>query len=320
LNGSQPDDLIFPNSKGLPLSDMTLTKVMRDAKAPYTVHGFRSSFRDWAAEKMPGMHDAAEAALAHVVQNKVERAYMRTKFIEMRRELLEAWAGYVSGLNVTGSGPGHAIMLSEAWRVLWTRLAANAGLNSDGNWLNREEQATQSDPAAADASREHLFSALQDDAHIQLEGYIAVSRIRVWQSEGKEWRLIPPEWALVQFMTRTQESVRFLIDKAEFESDLLARHPPRTPNLSEDTASLENSSASGTNRPRGRPPGKKYAASDALLVAEMRDLLQTGNASSPTDASNQLAHKAEGPATLESKAKRLRDAHRDAFEAERIGV
>ena len=95
LNSSEPNNLIFPSSKGLPLSDMTLTKVMRDANAPYTVHGFRSSFRDWAAEKMSGMHDAAEAALAHVVQSKVERAYMRTKFIEMRRELLEAWAGYI---------------------------------------------------------------------------------------------------------------------------------------------------------------------------------------------------------------------------------
>ena len=95
LNPSEPDKLIFPSSKGVPLSDMTLTKVLRDAEAPYTVHGFRSSFRDWAAEKMPGMHDAAEAALAHVVQNKVERAYMRTKFIEMRRELLEKWGSFV---------------------------------------------------------------------------------------------------------------------------------------------------------------------------------------------------------------------------------
>ena len=94
LNGKQPDAFIFPNSKGLPLSDMTLTKVMRDAKVPYTVHGFRSSFRDWAAEKMPEMHDAAEAALAHTVQNKVERAYKRTKLIEMRRELLKAWGAY----------------------------------------------------------------------------------------------------------------------------------------------------------------------------------------------------------------------------------
>jgi integrase len=79
-----------------PLSDMTLTKVMRDAKAPYTVHGFRSSFRDWAAEKMPEIPDAvAEAALAHVVSDKVVRAYKRTDFLEMRSKLLQAWGAYV---------------------------------------------------------------------------------------------------------------------------------------------------------------------------------------------------------------------------------
>lgn len=218
---------------------------------------------------------------------------------------------------MTFSGPGHAIMLSVAWSLLRIRLAANAGLDSDGNWLDREERATPSDSAAADAHRDHLFSVAQDEAHFLLEAYIAESRIRVWQSEGKEWRLLPPEWALVQFMTRTEESERFLIDKAEFESNLLARHPPRTSKLSDDIASLEDSSASITNRRRGRPLGKKYAVSDALLVAEMRDLIRTGEASSSTDASNQLAHKAEGGATLESKAKRLRDAHRDALEAER---
>jgi integrase len=75
---------------------MTLTKVLRDAKAPYTVHGFRSSFRDWAAEKMPEIPDAvAEAALAHVVPDKVVRAYKRTDFLEMRRKLLEAWGEFV---------------------------------------------------------------------------------------------------------------------------------------------------------------------------------------------------------------------------------
>jgi integrase len=89
------DDLIFSTSKK-PLSDMTLTKVMRDANAPYTVHGFRSSFRDWAAERMPAIPDAvAEAALAHVVSDNVVRAYKRTEFLEMRRELLGAWATFV---------------------------------------------------------------------------------------------------------------------------------------------------------------------------------------------------------------------------------
>jgi integrase len=95
LRPSRPDELIFSMSRR-PLSDMTLTKVMRDAKAPYTVHGFRSSFRDWTAEQMPSIPDAvAEAALAHVVPDKVVRAYKRTDFMEMRRTLLQSWADFV---------------------------------------------------------------------------------------------------------------------------------------------------------------------------------------------------------------------------------
>lgn len=96
LNEAKPDGLIFPSSKGSQLSDMTLTKVLRDADIPYTVHGFRSSFRDWAAERMPEIPDAvAEAALAHAVPNKVVRAYKRAKFIDLRRELLGAWGDFV---------------------------------------------------------------------------------------------------------------------------------------------------------------------------------------------------------------------------------
>lgn len=98
LSPVKPDDLIFSTGKR-PLSDMTLTKVMRDAKAPYTVHGFRSSFRDWAAERMPEVPDAvAEAALAHVAPDKVVRAYKRTDFLEMRRKLLQAWGEFVNSV------------------------------------------------------------------------------------------------------------------------------------------------------------------------------------------------------------------------------
>ncbi|MBV9839916.1 MAG: tyrosine-type recombinase/integrase [Sphingomonadaceae bacterium] len=89
------DALVFPSSKATPLSDMTLSKIMRDGDTPFTVHGFRSSFRDWAAEKMPMIPEAvAEAALAHAVPDKTVRAYKRTTFIEMRRELLDAWGRF----------------------------------------------------------------------------------------------------------------------------------------------------------------------------------------------------------------------------------
>lgn len=89
--------LVFPGRAGGMFSDMTLNKVLRVAEQPYDAHGFRSSFRDWAAEKMPQIPDpVAEAALAHSVPDKVVRAYKRTTFVEMRRELLEAWGEYVT--------------------------------------------------------------------------------------------------------------------------------------------------------------------------------------------------------------------------------
>jgi integrase len=93
----EPDSYVFPSIKGAMISDMTLSKVMKSAGQPFTPHGFRSSFRDWAAEKMHQIPDAvAEAALAHVVPDRVVRAYKRTQFLEMRRQLLDAWCTFVS--------------------------------------------------------------------------------------------------------------------------------------------------------------------------------------------------------------------------------
>ena len=90
-------DLIFPASSGKALSDMTLTKVLRDMDAPFTVHGFRSTFRDWAAEQTSLPGEVAEAALAHVVPKAVEAAYRRTDFFDKRREIMESWSQFVSG-------------------------------------------------------------------------------------------------------------------------------------------------------------------------------------------------------------------------------
>jgi integrase len=94
----KPADLVFGSSRGTMLSDMTMAKVLRTANQPYDTHGFRSSFRDWAAENMPEIPDpVAEAALAHIVPDKVVRAYKRTTFVEMRRKLLEAWGEFGAG-------------------------------------------------------------------------------------------------------------------------------------------------------------------------------------------------------------------------------
>lgn len=94
------DAVIFPAKNGKALSDNTVSKIMRDAKLAYVPHGFRSSFRDWAAEKMPEIPDpVAEAALAHAVPDKVVKAYKRTTFMEMRRKLMQGWSDYLDQLR-----------------------------------------------------------------------------------------------------------------------------------------------------------------------------------------------------------------------------
>ncbi|MFT0172406.1 tyrosine-type recombinase/integrase [Paraburkholderia mimosarum] len=95
------ETLAFPSPRGLVLSDMTLTAFLRRVKAPSdtpgrcaTLHGFRSSFRDWASENGYA-RDLAERALAHTIANKVEAAYHRTDLLEQRCPLMEAWAEWV---------------------------------------------------------------------------------------------------------------------------------------------------------------------------------------------------------------------------------
>jgi integrase len=104
LRTTLADVAIFPGSGGRMLSDMSITKALRDAGRTETVHGFRSSFRTWAAEKMPTVPEAVcEAALAHVVPDQVVRAYQRAKFIEMRHKLLDAWGEYCLGHDLASS-------------------------------------------------------------------------------------------------------------------------------------------------------------------------------------------------------------------------
>jgi integrase len=89
---SGPDALVFPGFRdGRPLSD-TLTHVLRQLEVAVTVHGFRSSFRDWAGDCTPFPREVTEQALAHVIPNKAEAAYRRSDALERRRELMEAWA------------------------------------------------------------------------------------------------------------------------------------------------------------------------------------------------------------------------------------
>ena len=88
---------VFPGQKaGRPLSGMSMEMVLRrmgihDA----TVHGFRSSFRDWAAETTPFPSEVVDMALAHAIEDKVEAAYRRGALFDKRRELMMVWADYV---------------------------------------------------------------------------------------------------------------------------------------------------------------------------------------------------------------------------------
>lgn len=94
------DGLIFEGAKpGRPLSDMSLTMPLRRAGIDATLHGFRSSFRDWCAEATDTPREIAEACLAHAVKNKVEAAYARTDYLERRRGVMKRWAFFVRGAD-----------------------------------------------------------------------------------------------------------------------------------------------------------------------------------------------------------------------------
>ena len=89
--------LVFPMRSGRAIALSTLPKVLRYHEIAAVPHGFRSSFRDWAAEETDHPREVIEAALAHVVQNKVEAAYARSDLFERRRRLMDDWAEYLSG-------------------------------------------------------------------------------------------------------------------------------------------------------------------------------------------------------------------------------
>lgn len=87
-------DYVFPNSKGTPLSDMTLTQQLRRMGRTITAHGFRSTFRDWASERTSFSRDVCEMALAHTIGDKVEAAYRRGDLFDKRRMLMGQWAQF----------------------------------------------------------------------------------------------------------------------------------------------------------------------------------------------------------------------------------
>ena len=90
----EESELIFVGAKNRPLSDMSLTAVLRRMGLDVTAHGFRSTFRDWAAETTAYPSEMAEMALAHTIGNKVEAAYRRGDLFEKRRRMMQDWAKF----------------------------------------------------------------------------------------------------------------------------------------------------------------------------------------------------------------------------------
>jgi len=92
---SDDSELVFPSVRGRRLSDATISKMVRELGIGAVPHGFRSSFRDWAAECSDVPREVCELALAHVNSDRVEAAYRRTDLFERRRALMEEWSAFL---------------------------------------------------------------------------------------------------------------------------------------------------------------------------------------------------------------------------------
>ncbi len=88
--------LVFPGRRAWPLSEKSLRRLLQRLAVAAVPHGFRSTFRDWAAEETDHRREVIEAALAHMVTNKVEAAYARSDLFERRRRLMDEWAEYLA--------------------------------------------------------------------------------------------------------------------------------------------------------------------------------------------------------------------------------
>jgi integrase len=99
------DDYVFPGGRpGQPLSNMAMLKLLeRMRRDDLTVHGFRSTFRDWASERTSFPGEMVEMALAHAIDSKTEAAYRRGDLFEKRRRLMNAWAEFCGKMPIPGT-------------------------------------------------------------------------------------------------------------------------------------------------------------------------------------------------------------------------
>ena len=103
-------EYVFTSTKGGPLSDMSLSMLCRKMKVDVVPHGFRSSFRDWAAESTNYPREVVEMALGHAIESKVEAAYRRGDLLQKRSRLMQDWAGFCSKVHE----PGKVLPINQA--------------------------------------------------------------------------------------------------------------------------------------------------------------------------------------------------------------
>jgi integrase len=107
--------LVFSRDGEKPISDMTMTKLLRDdGIMGITVHGFRSAFTDWSSERTRFPKEVADKALAHKLPNKVEAAYRRTDFFDKRRSLMARWAEFLDKIPAQTAAEAAPISLRVA--------------------------------------------------------------------------------------------------------------------------------------------------------------------------------------------------------------
>ena len=99
--------LVFPSRRGKRIGETRISRLLKVHQIEAVPHGFRSSFRDWAAEETTHPREVIEAALAHLVRNRTEAAYARADQFERRRRLMNEWAVYLER--------GHARALPLRW-------------------------------------------------------------------------------------------------------------------------------------------------------------------------------------------------------------
>ena len=114
--------LVFRSPRGRPLSDMTLSNLIKELGLAAVPHGFRSSLLDLAAERTNTPREVVEAALAHTVRNTTEAAYARSDFFERRRRLMDDWASdlfkecFLGAVPSATDKPSFSIQIVEAYR------------------------------------------------------------------------------------------------------------------------------------------------------------------------------------------------------------